>query len=536
MFSLGRAYCVLRKDKQLIRPHLDWQNQREFSDQRALFFEYNLQYGLKSAGISQLVYFTNEDFINTLKIFPQEYEKYSMLKDNMIFQEKFIDLKCYCCNQYGHSTDKCPMVHHIPDKFSTIIKQNKPEIQVKRQAYKRTLNRMNSVKSKFKVSQDIKDTRIKIIQQFFPYYQPILSQNLSDELFFSRVPEILQSNGELLVVLDEILDEEEEEFYSQMQSDLANNQPSIVNNNYIDFTKNQSIDNPNGVSFGNVQTKQQESLVHIPNIFQQAQLPQQQDQPINNKSSSLVDIDSKSIQPQQINKVSSQAEINLKSPQRTNRSFPIFSDQIAGQNNSNIQLIAPQNKDVQQTNQQQNILINDYKTGEIHNPDSVVEEQHFQLPQFKYQHLVTQQQDINSTYSSQISRKSNKSFNKQQSEQTFNVNVNKNVYELSQKSKVGAFHNLSITQQPQNQANIFNLESPTKRNSNILNYLESPPRNSVRAGFIQTTTLCDGQIQTNSKFNKFQFLKAFKIIFNYLSQTLRTSKNTGLLQSDNNNK
>ena len=54
-----------------------------------------------------------ENFFETLKDFPDDFEKYCEIRDNITFNKKYgqIDLCCYFCKDKHHLVDVCPLIH-----------------------------------------------------------------------------------------------------------------------------------------------------------------------------------------------------------------------------------------------------------------------------------------------------------------------------------------------------------------------------------------------------------------------------------------
>lgn len=67
---------------------------------------------------SYLLCYKRENFIKLLKKFPNDYERYCMMRDKVLNENDLTSLKmnCYVCNKYYHTYTHCPKVHYVPDK------------------------------------------------------------------------------------------------------------------------------------------------------------------------------------------------------------------------------------------------------------------------------------------------------------------------------------------------------------------------------------------------------------------------------------
>jgi potassium voltage-gated channel Eag-related subfamily H protein 7 len=54
-----------------------------------------------------------------LNDFPEDYEKFCMLKDQInqsAVLNKDLAIRCYSCDSLGHIIKKCPLLHYNPDR------------------------------------------------------------------------------------------------------------------------------------------------------------------------------------------------------------------------------------------------------------------------------------------------------------------------------------------------------------------------------------------------------------------------------------
>ncbi|KAL4480549.1 hypothetical protein ABPG72_022304 [Tetrahymena utriculariae] len=75
---------------------------------------------------SQFLVIKRSDFIETLKQFSDDYERFCMLKDQLMFNSKNsgIDQSCFGCSSKDHFFLECPTIHYAPNQQEIIKKYN----------------------------------------------------------------------------------------------------------------------------------------------------------------------------------------------------------------------------------------------------------------------------------------------------------------------------------------------------------------------------------------------------------------------------
>jgi len=116
----------------------------------------------KSKDFTTLFSINREEFIKVLMKNSDDFEKFCMIKDQILLYENYLPLKtrCYSCNQIGHLSHKCPLIHFIPDQEKVIKKFNFYLDQKRQTPFIRKKLRMNSLAKKKKM--EVANKRIKI--------------------------------------------------------------------------------------------------------------------------------------------------------------------------------------------------------------------------------------------------------------------------------------------------------------------------------------------------------------------------------------
>ncbi|EAR93650.2 cation channel family protein (macronuclear) [Tetrahymena thermophila SB210] len=81
-------------------------------------------YTAVTIGTTKLLSISRSKFLQILKQFPEDYEKFKMLCENAKMNKIQFDIKisCYCCQKYNHSLKECPKIHYIANKELSILK------------------------------------------------------------------------------------------------------------------------------------------------------------------------------------------------------------------------------------------------------------------------------------------------------------------------------------------------------------------------------------------------------------------------------
>jgi len=94
-----------------------------------------------SKDFTSLLYIRREDFLTTLKKFPQDYERYCQIRDQISLNRNYLplNLKCMACKQYDHLAIHCPLLHFNKEYFMmkhAVLTQQKERHFLKRRKTK----------------------------------------------------------------------------------------------------------------------------------------------------------------------------------------------------------------------------------------------------------------------------------------------------------------------------------------------------------------------------------------------------------------
>lgn len=114
-----------KKGKQVIGAHLIHTIDEGLSFGAIQFFSGQPRlFNIRSSDFTTLLYIRRVDFLNLLADYPDDYERFCNIKDNIFLNYKLslVNSKCSVCGDSGHMVNACPFVHFIPNR-SKIIRQ-----------------------------------------------------------------------------------------------------------------------------------------------------------------------------------------------------------------------------------------------------------------------------------------------------------------------------------------------------------------------------------------------------------------------------
>ncbi|KAL4511460.1 hypothetical protein ABPG73_008538 [Tetrahymena malaccensis] len=121
------------------------------------------QSSARSVNLSTLYKITRDEFIDILKENKEDFERFKMMEDQIIFQKEksVIHNDCYYCKDSNHIANQCPRTHKLFDKQYLVLKNNFSMFQERSQNEKMNKNKKQNAKKIFKKIQDT----IKFLKQ-----------------------------------------------------------------------------------------------------------------------------------------------------------------------------------------------------------------------------------------------------------------------------------------------------------------------------------------------------------------------------------
>ncbi|CAD8070698.1 unnamed protein product [Paramecium sonneborni] len=142
------------------------QSQDNFLDVSEFIEESNNVQTFKAIGYVSLLILSKSDFMNIIRSYPKDYQKFCNLKDQFILQVQQQHLPnsqfCIACGNNTHGLKECPNLYITLDR-ELIIKRHQYSVEQKRQHQKRSKKRG---KTSFSTLSDR-----EIIEQFVIYFQ-----------------------------------------------------------------------------------------------------------------------------------------------------------------------------------------------------------------------------------------------------------------------------------------------------------------------------------------------------------------------------
>ncbi|KAL4437912.1 hypothetical protein ABPG74_001083 [Tetrahymena malaccensis] len=138
-------------------------------------------FNVRSKDFCTLLCIDRQDFLNLLKDFSKDFERFCDIRDTLIFNPEKSDVKqeCYGCQQLNHLIENCPYVHFIPDKQRVILKNGYNYIENKRSIFSRKKIKMTKNNTFHNIMQ------IQIDQNRFQIQKiEIIEQYMADNIQF----------------------------------------------------------------------------------------------------------------------------------------------------------------------------------------------------------------------------------------------------------------------------------------------------------------------------------------------------------------
>lgn len=136
----------------------------------------------QSRGFSTIFKISREEFLEFLKDFPKDHERFCEIRDKYIFSQNINQHfnKCISCNEQGHFLEKCPLINYCPDKEFLIERLNFSRPQERNFQFRKYMKK-NSFAIKSKAIQGVIKMRFnkKLMRKYF-ISDPSLKTNVKN--------------------------------------------------------------------------------------------------------------------------------------------------------------------------------------------------------------------------------------------------------------------------------------------------------------------------------------------------------------------
>ncbi|EAR89662.1 cyclic nucleotide-binding domain protein (macronuclear) [Tetrahymena thermophila SB210] len=225
------------------------------------------KFTIRSLEFSTILSIKRSDFIQLLQEFPDDYEKFCMIRDQInIYQEyRTIGFSCYACGKETHSIGECPIIHFIPKK-EKIIRDFTCIKQHDRQEFQRKNSKQKYIRLKLEEKQTIfSEKNPSLLEQYCDEHlqDSDISESESEESKKFEIDKLSQKNGH---------DNKHNDLSNQEQNSKSDSLTSIVNqNNNADSNdfQTQSQKSRQKAEQGKQKLSQEGSQLSQTNIFQQ---------------------------------------------------------------------------------------------------------------------------------------------------------------------------------------------------------------------------------------------------------------------------
>lgn len=147
----------------------------------------------QSSDFTSLLYIKREDFLNTLKKFPNDYERYCKIKDQILLDNNYmaINVKCGACQKGDHLVANCPSIHLNKDylmRKQMFSYQHKKRRFKKRKLYK-NINALSEISEIQKKTIPFHEIVEKSPQIFSHFYEPQNPSPINESHLENEIPE-----------------------------------------------------------------------------------------------------------------------------------------------------------------------------------------------------------------------------------------------------------------------------------------------------------------------------------------------------------
>ncbi|EAR91993.2 cation channel family protein (macronuclear) [Tetrahymena thermophila SB210] len=282
----------------------------------------------KSLSVSHLIYCTYDDFVQVLKQFPKDHEKFCQMKDEILNYGEQLNTKCTACQKFRHSIFNCPYVHlktrrenvihrHIrsipnergkPENDRRKLKTNALKICQKVKIKLRKLRKMYISKQNKKMKDEeniqLDDNKAGYLINVKKTYEdeessdsvisekPIELRKISDKKFFQTNPRLfLDQFGQICIQNedDEQYDDNQEEEEDEFQDDsrdiqmLEDEDDGIIEDDIDESSNNEEESDYNQDSIYSSENSQSEQNENSNTESDQESNSDEKDELVNNK-------------------------------------------------------------------------------------------------------------------------------------------------------------------------------------------------------------------------------------------------------------
>ncbi|KAL4499045.1 hypothetical protein ABPG72_016947 [Tetrahymena utriculariae] len=168
--------------------HISYVKAGQFFGQGGFFSSSPRETCCKSTSTTHVIVLPQSKFIETLKDFPQDFEIYSQIKDEMVLYNKKESMACLSCGKYNHSLNNCHFIHYKRNR-DLLIARYTYSVPNERRAYKRYAKSFQTLKMNIDARQNLKQLRQNVIEYTIDkrLKQQAIDDSDRDELIQTKV-------------------------------------------------------------------------------------------------------------------------------------------------------------------------------------------------------------------------------------------------------------------------------------------------------------------------------------------------------------
>ncbi|KAL4497239.1 hypothetical protein ABPG72_019559 [Tetrahymena utriculariae] len=214
-----KALCQIQSEKSVI-------------DFRQFITGLKPQVSIQSTTMTNVAYISYNDFIEEIKKFKKDYEKFCYLRDQFLNDGRFEKL-CPSCNHFGHEINNCPQIHFSVNRpiFSQKVFYSIPQLRQQNPRQRFIDKRISWRNIYHEVRNDLKYLRWAYVIEYHNLYNQVnIDEQIkiieSDKSFFKRCPKIkpdivqyIKKSATTQNMLNVIIEENEDSDNTQSNSE-----------------------------------------------------------------------------------------------------------------------------------------------------------------------------------------------------------------------------------------------------------------------------------------------------------------------------